>query len=299
MGYIFLSIALAAGITKAYCGKKTSNYTENITEAILANITRMFFCVCIGFALVVMQGQINVIEPDLALLGITVFSGFFTAVFLVTWLLSVKNGAYMLVEVFLMLGVFIPSVAGFIFFNQTITLKQLLGMCLLVVATFVMSSYNNSQKERLKLRTILLLIVCGVASGFADFSQMMLVKLKPEISISIFNFYIYVFSTIFLVLALLLLSKKRSLNGSAKLSPIFSKFFGYILVMSVCLFANTYFKTKAASYLDSASLYPLNQGCALILSTLMSTVIFKEKLTFKCIIGVAMAFFALLLINVL
>jgi len=299
MGYMFLSIALAAGITKGYCGKKTSSYTENTTEAILANIIRMFLCVCIGFALIVMQGSIDIIKPDLLLLGITAFSGFFTAAFVVSWLLSVKNGAYMMVEVFLMLGVFIPSIAGFIFFNQIITFKQLLGMCLLVLATFIMSSYNNSQKQKLKLGAFLLLIICGAASGFADFSQMMLVKLKPDVPIAIFNFYTYIFSTIFLVLSLLLPSKKQGIKNHVKNNPLFSKIFGYILVMSVCLFANTYFKTKAAVYLDSAKLYPLNQGCALILSTLMSALVFKEKLTFKGIIGIAIAFAALLLINAL
>lgn len=69
--------------------------------------------------------------------------------------------------------------------------------------------------------------------------------------------------------------------------------------MSVALIANSYFKTKAAAYLDSAQLYPLNQGAALILSTLMASVFFKEKLTVKCVIGIFIAFIGLFIINVL
>ena len=73
----------------------------------------------------------------------------------------------------------------------------------------------------------------------------------------------------------------------------------YIVIMSVMLIANSYFKTKAATHLDSAQLYPLNQGMALILSTLLASVLFKEKLTAKCVIVICIAFAGLLIMNVL
>ena len=69
--------------------------------------------------------------------------------------------------------------------------------------------------------------------------------------------------------------------------------------MSVCLFANSYFKTLAAGILPSAKLYPLNQGASLILSSFMSMIFFKEKMTGKCIIGIILSFIALLVINLL
>lgn len=73
----------------------------------------------------------------------------------------------------------------------------------------------------------------------------------------------------------------------------------YVLIMSAALIINSYFKTKAAAYLDSAQLYPLNQGMALILSVLIASVLFKEKLTAKCVIGIFIAFAGLLIMNVL
>ena len=75
------------------------------------------------------------------------------------------------------------------------------------------------------------------------------------------------------------------------------KIFGFILVMAICLFANSYFKTLAAGYLSAVLLYPLNQGCALILSAIMSTVLFKEKLTVKAVVGILTALVGLLIIN--
>ena len=73
----------------------------------------------------------------------------------------------------------------------------------------------------------------------------------------------------------------------------------YIAIMTICLFANSYFKTLAATKLDSARLYPLNQGAALILSMGMSALFFREKVTPKAILGIALAFAGLLVMNVL
>ena len=141
----------------------------------------------------------------------------------------------------------------------------------------------------------MLLIICGCANGLTDFSQNMFVRELPDVPISIFNLYTYIFAVLSLVVVYMFISTKEK--------PQFDKSsFGkytYVLIMSVALIINSYFKTKAAAYLGSAQLYPLNQGMALILSTLMASVLFKEKLTAKCVIGICIAFAGLLIMNVL
>ena len=70
-------------------------------------------------------------------------------------------------------------------------------------------------------------------------------------------------------------------------------------MMGICLFLNSYFKTLAAHYIDAAQLYPLCQGLSLIFSSLMATFLLKEKLDFRGTVGIAVAFGALLVINLL
>jgi multidrug transporter EmrE-like cation transporter len=71
----------------------------------------------------------------------------------------------------------------------------------------------------------------------------------------------------------------------------------YVILMAACLFAYSFFKTKAAHYLDATELYPLSQGCSVVLSLLMASIIFKEKINTKCIVGITLSFLALLMIN--
>ena len=295
MGYLFLSLALFAGVCKGYCGKKTSGYTNSFSDAILANTIRMILCTAIGLVIILTSEGFSALKPSTELVLISALSGTSTAIFVVSWLISVKKSAYMMLDIFLMFGVLIPLVASNVFFNEVIKPTQWLGMGLLLLAVVIMCSYNNSIKAKITPSSFALLIICGIANGIADFSQKVFTKCMPDGSAAVFNFYTYLFAAFVLVAFYSVSCKTKHANGNADIKKIF----GYILIMAICLFANSYFKTLAAGHLSAVLLYPLNQGCALILSAIMASVLFKEKITTKAVIGILTAFIGLLIINLL
>ena len=295
MGYIFLLISLFAGTLKGYCGKKTSNYTSSFGNAVFANTIRMLLCILIGFVLILATEDLRILIPSRTLLLVSALSGVSSAVFVVAWLICVKKSAYMMLDIFLMLGVLIPLTASNIFLSESIKLTQWVGIGVLFLAVVIMCSYNNTIKAKLTLPSLILLLICGIANGVADFSQKLFTKCIPDGSAAAFNFYTYVFAALVLSVAYAVTHKAAPNTGKSDLKKIF----GYILIMALCLFANSYFKTLAAGYLSAVLLYPLNQGCALILSAFMSATLFKEKLTLKAVIGMITAFAGLLIINLL
>ncbi len=295
MGYLFLFIALLAGATKGYCGKKTSGYTADFKDAILANLIRMLLCIIIGLALILFGGNISDLMPTAKTLTIAALSGISTAAFVVTWLISVKKSAYMMLDIFLMLGVLVPLIAADMFFNEAVSPTQWIGLAVLFLAVVIMCSYNNTIKGKLDPSSFAILLACGIANGITDFSQKLFVKLQPDTAASVFNLYTYVFAAITLAIAYALCKPRTNSGEKNDLTHIV----GYITVMALCLFANSFFKTLAAEHLSSVLLYPLNQGCALILSTVMSAALFREKITAKAIIGIATAFTGLIIINLL
>ena len=295
MGYLFLFIALFAGVTKGYCGKKTSGYTNSFSDAILANTIRMILCTVIGLVIILASEGFSALKPSPEMILISALSGISTAIFVVSWLISVKKSAYMMLDIFLMLGTLVPMISGYFAFGESITLNQWIGFFVLVIAVIIMCSYNDSIKTKLRLSSFLLLVLCGLANGITDFSQKMFVKMIPQVPISIFNLYSYVFAAITLAVVYAVIAPKDKAHFDKSLCGKYM----YIVIMSVMLIANSYFKTKAATHLDSAQLYPLNQGMALILSTLMASVFFKEKLTLKCVVGIFIAFIGLIVMNVL
>lgn len=293
MGYLFLTIALFAGATKGYCGKKTSGHTPQISQAILANLVRMLFCAAIGVVWVLVMEGPQALIPSGQMLLIALLSGVATAVFVVTWLISVKKSAYMLLDVFLTLGTLIPLSASSLFFEESVKLTQWGGMGVLLLAVLIMCSYNSTVKTKITLPALLLLVLCGIANGVADFSQKLFAKQLPNGPVAAFNLYTYISSAAVLAITYVCIRKKDVAADKMQLGKII----GYIGIMAVCLYAHSYFKTLAAGHLSAVLLYPLNQGSAMVLSALMASVFFKEKLTAKAVIGMVTAFAGLLIIN--
>ena len=297
MGYLFLSISLLAGATKGFCGKKTSGYAANSTSAVLINLIRMSMCVLFSAILMLLMGDIKSLTLDPKVISVSAISGVSTSLFVVTWLLSVRKNAYMMVDVFLMLGTIVPMSMGFFIFSERILIRQWIGFVILVLAAIIMCSYSNSIKVKLTPSAFVLLAICGLANGITDFSQKWFVKSLPSTPVSVFNLYTYIFAAITLVVCYVFFSSKEKVKFEEKSKSSTKLIYLLIAIMSISLIACSYFKTLAAAYLDSAQLYPLNQGVALTLSTLMAAIFFKEKLNLKCVVGIVLSFIGLLIMN--
>ena len=293
MGYLFALLSVFSGSIKGYCGKRVSNFTEKADDAMLFNCMRMFFCIVISFFLLAVQGKVIELNVNAVFLLIAALSGISTAISLVSWLLSVRGSAYMLVEIFVMLGTVVTLFLSYIVYGESISIGQFFGIILLFIAGFIMCSYNRSVKHgKIGIKAWALLILCTLTFGMSDFSQKIFTKTFQNGSIAAFNFYTYIVSAVLLlVFYLISRSAKRPEIGKIK------KALGYMLLMSVFLFCNAFFKTKASLYLPAIQLYPLTNSLALTFSTLMAAIFFKEKLTPKCIFGILLSLAAIIIIG--
>lgn len=314
MGYLFLGIALLCGTVKGYCGKRSTGTQTYASDALLINSVRMIFCVLIGLLMLLFGAGLGSLHVERAVLLIALLSGVSTAIFVVTWLLSVRQGAYMMVDVFLLMGVILPLLLCRFLYDEPIKLTQYIGMALLILAGYIMCTYNTTLKGRMSPLALLFLVLCAVSYGLSDFSAKMFVKAAPGAEIAVFNFYTYLFAGAVLVLCYPLFRLVEGRGGAAdtiaaqtgegralstRLRRAVLPIIGYVFVMAICLFLYSYFKTAAARYLDAVLLYPLSQGASLVLSMLMAALLFHERINRRAVVGVALCFAAMLLINLL
>jgi len=267
MGYIYIMLALSAGLMKGFCGKKISGLVSSVKGTFYMNMLRMFLCIVVGFFIVMANGY-SAFKINLTTFMITAVSGISTAMFVVFWVFCVRRGAYVMIDVFLMLGGGLTIGLCKLFFNETVTVNQLLGFVLLVVASYIMCSYSSNIKGGFSLSSFLLLVVCGVFNGLTDFSQKWYIYSQPAGSVGVFNFYTYLFAAIVLLISFLIADKTEKEPNDGKSLKVFL----VICVMAICLFANSYFKIMAAIF-------------------------FKEKITPKCIIGIIIALGAIIIMN--
>ncbi len=290
MGYLFAVVSVILGNAKGYCGKKSSGYLKNDSDAVLINVFRMVICTLIGLCIILFSH--SSLDANSKELLIFIMSGVSSALFVVFWLLCVKEDAYLMLDIFLLLGTVIPITVSAVMFGESIKFTQIIGIAVLLVSVFLMCGYNNNLKGKMKKSGIIILLLCGVFNGCSDLSQKLYVKTTENMSAVKFNFYTYLFA--FAVLLIAYIIKKKAPSAE----PMKKTVFIYVLIMAVCLFGCSYFKTIAAKTLNSAILYPLSQGLSLINSSLMAAFLFKEKPNKQSIIGVITAFIGLMILNV-
>ena len=119
--------------------------------------------------------------------------------------------------------------------------------------------------------------------------------------LSFFSLLTFLFACIILLFALVFVCKKNkaSINSCVQKFP-FKKLWIYLILIALFLFFNTYLTTLTNTYINNTVLiYPLKFGSNLILSAIMASLIFKEKMNFKSIFGLMLITISILFINVL
>ena len=102
MGYLFAVISVICGNIKGYCGKMSSGLLRNDRDSVLFNVFRMAICSVIGFFIMLFESPS--VLPNLHDLPIFIMSAIGSSLFVVFWLLCVKADAYLMLDVFLLLG---------------------------------------------------------------------------------------------------------------------------------------------------------------------------------------------------
>ena len=317
MGYLFVLIALFAGATKGFLGKKISNRVVTERQSAFVNTVRMLMCIAISLITMIPEFVAGAVVLDGAALLWGTLTGITLSAFVVSWMLAVKHGAYTLVSVAQMFGTVITVILSLIVFRDPIELKQLIAIALLCCSVFVMISYNKGVKGKLSLTGIIILVICGLSSGLNDFC-MKLFTTYSESSTSTLNLITYIISFIALLLFLFLGSPKKreetleescatstkeigekneSEEKKENLLALLRSTFLPVLLMAICLFLNSYFRALSNHYIPPVQLFPIYQAGGLILSATMSAVFFKEKITPRCILGLVLAFVAIMLLR--
>ena len=318
MGYIFVLIALLAGATKGFLGKRISDRVVTERQSAFVNTIRMVMCIGISLLTMIPEFISGAVVIDGAALLWGALTGVTLSAFVVSWMLAVKHGAYTLVSVAQMFGTVVTVMLSLVVFRDPVELKQIVAIVLLCTSVFFMLSYNKGVKGRLSLVGIIILVICGLSSGLNDFSMKLFIAFS-EASTSTLNLITYIISSIVLTVFLLLdrpkKQKQGTQNGEAEdencmdasasedavpkenLLMLLRSTLLPIVLMAVCLFLNSYFKALSNNYIPPMQLFPIYQAGGLILSATMSALFFKERITPRCVIGLVLSFVAILLLK--
>ena len=290
MGYLALFLTIVGNAFKGYASKSVSSHIHSPRQNMYINVIRGVLCIFLSFLLVFIGGQgLHALGASPTAFLMFATAGLITAVFQYSWISAMDKSAYMLVSVCGNASFILPLIGGITLLGEHMTLKKALAVLIICVAVYFMTAYSKKINKKLTVGAVLTLITIFVSQGSMQFLQKYYMSTFVGASGSVYTFYTFVFATLFS--ALFLVFSKRD-TRSGKLNP---HAYMLVLLMAAGMFISTFFSSVAAKHVEAVVLYPLTNVGSLTAGTLMSTLIFKEKMKKESAIGIVLVAVALLL----
>ena len=224
---------------------------------------------------------------------ITGFSFLMAAIFATVIILYIfigfklmEKGCMSLYTLFLMAGgMTVPYIWGVLFLNEDLTIIRSIGLIVIIVAICISNSGSNKTDKKLIIMCITVFLLNGASSVISKMHQ-----INPVSQVVTSPDFAFLVMTIKSVVCFVILfaNRKRFCSDSSKVS------FGAIL--PVVFFAaimdgiSYMLQLIGATQLPASVLYPMVTGGSVIITSLAAVAVFREKLSLRQWIGVAVCF---------
>jgi drug/metabolite transporter (DMT)-like permease len=266
INYILLGCSVVLAVVKSAFVKKYSSYAPDKNSPIF-----FFNLLAYGLAAII-QLVINGI-PSLSLWIVLPSAGYALSCYLMQIFLmkSMAIGSMALSSLFCMYGMLIPSVAGPLFFSESFSALQGVGVVLMILAIFFSADVrkdNSTTSKEWLIFALLTLLFSGMVGIFEKIHQ---TGLQRD---DIHSFLSCAFTMIALLNAITLpIVRKREENPP----PIKHGLLTAILTGLVVVFYNR-INLILAGALDTMIYYPISSGGAVLLTLIVSVIVFREPI---------------------
>ena len=278
--YLLLAILASAAMTLALKICKTEN--TNRYAIILGNYIT---CVIIGFLLLADKSSVLHIHTVTLLLG--ALGGILFVVSLVLLQRSIEVNGAILTSAFSRMGLVVPLIISIAFLGEKPKAIQFVGMGIVLIAIWIINGKREQQRD---LSPILLLLVL-LAGGFADSMAKLFDHFGEEVQGSLYILLVFFTAGIATLILLLLEYKKTGRPGRIK-------DFAAGIAVGIPNYFSASLLLKALADVPAYIAYTAFSTGVLLLITVISLVLFKEKLSKGQVAGIGLIVVALVLLNV-
>lgn len=301
--FLFFSLILAqVGITaKQYVMKLCGKRASGAFNSVCINMARAAICLIVSVIIWIVSGG-----GSTSLTGhlIIALAGIGTAFNLFTWIISSTLVSLTLIESVSMIGsLVLPLIlAPYLYEGDTVSPIQWVG-CGLVFASvfFFMNKGTGEKKHGGTLKKAAVVIVCAVSTTVASIFKKYYtfhITANGQGSIEYFTFisFVVVLAVFALLFSIFYRVEKKAVGDEGRVELPYKKVGVYIIIAAASLYINELFASYA-SQLPSAIYYPLSKGLAVLCTFLLDVIAFKDRVTVKKLIGLAVVIAAIIMVN--
>ena len=277
---ILLTVSLVAALGGSIFKKLYTNRDSRLSGSFAYTAVGCLVAAAVLFA----WGGFGKASLFTVLLG--VLFGAVTALQGVTHMAALQVGPLSYTTVIISFSTLISALSGVLFFGESIGPLQIVGM-VLMLASFALANGGENGGKRANLRWLLLCVVAFLATGAIGVMQKIHQSsaFKEELN----AFLVIAFGvSAFLsgVVALLLRKKERGSEENRNDRGGMMLLIFLMLISGVCVAVNNKLNLYLSGVIDSIIFFPVVNGGGLVLTTLASLLIFKERLRTKQWIGI-------------
>ena len=221
--------------------------------------------------------------------GLSILTGFW---FIFTYLLmtaSTQRSGVTVTSLSSKLSVVLPTLAGVVLFSEKLNFVATMGIVLALVALVLVVGGKNATDKDIKINWLLpVLIFFGTGTG--DILMKLTEQQNTSDDMGFMIAFIYFIAMLFgfLVVAFDLIRSKSKWQWKNAIGGI---------TLGVINFFSTFCVYNAMRCFDNVVLFPVYNIGVVCLTTLTGWLLFKEKLTWKNYLGLAIAIIAVILIT--
>lgn len=304
MGYLYLAISKFCGAAKMAAMKNCGNADDSTGTSVKVNAVRS------GIILVVSVIVFAVSRAATADgVWIAALSGVSNALNMLSWLVCATAVSLCIVETFVMIGsvVFPLALSPLLYAGETVSAAQWAGAGVILAAVVL---FCVGRDVKFGKKGIVWIAVCTLSSAGCNVTAKLYAVRAGSEYVAFFNLvtFVIVFAFFAVVAAITVLKNRKKTDPVADSEPAADsgraeekdpqprEFFGLskrtyfrIAIAAVGMYATNYFMTLAAGALPSGVLYPLSYGAGFVLTAIMDTVFFKQKLTLPRAVATVLA----------
>lgn len=298
MGYLYLAISKFCGAAKMAAMKNCGNADDSTGTSVKVNAVRS------GIILVVSVIVFAVSRAATAYgAWIAALSGVSNALNMLSWLVCATAVSLCIVETFVMIGsvVFPLALSPLLYAGETVSAAQWAGAGVILAAVVL---FCVGRDVKFGKKGIVWIAVCTLSSAGCNVTAKLYAVRAGSEYVAFFNLvtFVIVFAFFAVVAAITVLKNRKKTDSAAdsgraeEKDPQPREFFGLpkrtyfrIAIAAVGMYATNYFMTLAAGVLPSGVLYPLSYGAGFVLTAIMDTVFFKQKLTLPRAVATVLA----------
>ena len=215
----------------------------------------------------------------------------FTVIFQLTYTKALSLGNVSLTVLFVNLSMLFPVIMSVIFYGESLTFIRIFGI-LLTVLSFIIC-VDIKEKNPISKKWLFLALSATLANACIGITQKIFGASVYHAQKDSFVACAYSIAFIITITIYALLILRKVGGGKLQKAPIFLISMSVGVVLAVFQWLNTY----AISTIDASLLFPLSSGVTIIMSTLMGIILFRDKLSLKQGISIAIGIAAVVIMN--